>query len=295
MRPLAYLTMALAFMVCGRTAEAQSDAVPRELVDAILRAIGGPPGINPVLLVGRAPDSFAPRLDLRGGRILGSITVDPASIVVIASRTSPDSTVVDLTRQFRALGWEASKSTPASGPGFQEAGSAVPGTFCRGDTTVSLRALARPAGGSEVTLLSVHAPALAVGSINGAVVQTGPGGGCGSALFDTSSLPEMPTLYDPPANGPIEMCYRPGGGFASSNGTSTTLRTSLSADAILAHYAKQLQAAGWVAAPAAKPAILSWIRPDSAGFSRETTLSVKTDAAPGCYTVSMEVKRRASR
>lgn len=291
MRPLACLTLALTISLAMRSTAAQAaagaDMVPRELAEAILRqASGGSMMTGAQLFVGQLPGGFTAPLDVREGSIVGGFTMHGQSTVLVATTASPDAAIATVAGQLQTAGWKAGPLPPV-GKGFQEAASASPHVFCSGNYTVTVRAFARAAGGTDL------------------VVAQGPGASqaCDSSMTTsvTRATPaEMPTLVNPPGTGPMSSCFPSnrgtqvafvGIGGMGSYGTGTTLRTSLPPDSVLMHYARQLEDSGWTRVPQ-NSATGQWSRPDSAGVGRTVTLTVQPSAqARGCYSVSMSVAR----
>ena len=100
--------MVLAVSMLARQVVAQSETVPRELVDAMLRYSGGPWGTGSHLLVGNVPEGFPQRFSVRpDGRTIGSITMSGGTTVIFATSASPDAVMADVTRQLRGAGWKA--------------------------------------------------------------------------------------------------------------------------------------------------------------------------------------------
>ena len=101
----------------------------------------------------------------------------------------------------------------------------------------------------------------------------------------------FPTLYNPPAALDARMSGDCANNFNGS-GTSTTLRTSMSADALLDHYARQLQDSGWTSA-GEKASIVgrTWSRTDSAGTPVDVVITVTTPAQnSACRELNLQVR-----
>ena len=261
---------------------AQSETVPRELVDAMLRYSGGPWGTGSHLLVGNVPEGFPQRFSVRpDGRTIGSITMSGGTTVIFATSASPDAVMADVTRQLRGAGWKAAPLPPVQ-RGFQESEASIPHIFCAGDTVVTVRAFSRLAGGTN--LIATHA--------------SGSSRTCDPPAPPTRhQMIDLPTLRNPVGTDQTGSCNarEAAVGFGSSNGTSTTLRTPLTPDSILAHYGRQLRAGGWTPIP---PQVYTstWTQPDSTGGTIEATVTVSPNRQiPGCYAVSLSVRSMPSR
>ena len=277
--------MLLAAVVPARHVDAQSAAsetVPRELVDAMLRYSGGPWGTGSQLLVGSVPDGFPQRFTVRpDGRTVGSITTSGTTTVIFATSAAADTVMADVTRQLRGAGWKAGPLPPVQ-RGFQESEASIPHIFCAGDTVMTVRAFGRLAGGTN--LVATHAP--------------GSSRSCDPPAPPTRHQTlELPMLRNPVGTDQTGSCNarETSFGYGSSNGMSTTLRTPLAPDSILAHYGRQLRAGGWTPLP---PQVYTstWTQPDSSGATIEATLTVSPNRqTSGCYAVSLSIRSTSSR
>ena len=256
---------------------AQSESVPRELVDAMLRYSGGPLGASSQLVVGGVPDGLPKRFTVRpDARTVGSITTHGTTTVVIATTALADTVMADVTRQLRAAGWKAAPLAPAQ-RGFQESEASIPHIFCAGDTVVTVRAFGRLTGGTSV--IATHAAG------NPRACDPPP------AVTPTRPPPELPTLRNPVGTDQTGSCNSRAPAMVSMGGSaSTTLRTSLTPDSILAHYARQLRAGGWTQLPP-QSYTSTWAQPDSSGAVVEAMLTVSPNRqTPGCYVVNLGVR-----
>src|SRR5262249_61822881 len=96
-----------------------------------------------------------------------------------------------------------------------------------------------------------------------------------------------PTLYNPAGAGDYAAtrdCQLMG-----LFGTSTQLRTPMTPQQILDHYAKQMQDSGW--RPATGSIGRTWTKPDSTGAAQEASLLVATSTRDStCHEVSLQVR-----
>lgn len=275
MRRLLCLTLIVTAVHPGHTVAAQSETVPRELVDAVLRQATG--GTGSQLLVGRVPDGFPERFTVSSdARTVGSITMSGTTIVVISTNAIPDAVITAVTQQLRAAAWKAAP-LPLPQRGFQESEASLPHVFCAGDTVVTVRAFGRMTGGTSVVATQ------AMGSPRSCDPVVQP---------PRRPAPELPTLRNPPTTDVTGSCNRRDPNMVSvSNGMATMLRTSITPDSILAHYGRQLQAAGWAPRPP-QSYTTTWGQPDSTGAVVEATLSVMPNRqVAGCYNVNLNVVR----
>jgi hypothetical protein len=106
-----------------------------------------------------------------------------------------------------------------------------------------------------------------------------------------ANRPLFPTLYDPPVTGePVapNACFP---NYNNSSGTNNYLRTTLTTDLVLEHYARQLQDSGWTPSSAMAPAGRTFTRRDSTGAPIEVTLTVVgSPMGPNCRDVTMQVR-----
>jgi hypothetical protein len=102
----------------------------------------------------------------------------------------------------------------------------------------------------------------------------------------------LPTVFNPPTATDARMTGDCSSSVMGSMGTGATLRTSLTTEALLDHYGRQLQDSGWTAAGERASIIgRSWTRPDSSGTPVETVITVATPARDtGCRELNMQVR-----
>jgi hypothetical protein len=108
----------------------------------------------------------------------------------------------------------------------------------------------------------------------------------------------MPSLINPPdASMNQPGCYQPQPlGVGSGRSMSERLETSITADKLLEHFARQLADSGW--SPAGQQAASvrrTWTRADAGGTIREITLSITPLANSACQEVSMQVREVSKR
>jgi hypothetical protein len=168
-------------------------------------------------------------------------------------------------------------------PQFLQTGPTTRTTLCRDDGTLIVSAAPARGGATNVTLrLSTLVGPTAYTTCNPPPRPEMP-----------ANRPMFPTLYDPPITG--EATTAPNACFPNYNGSSGTqnyLRTTLSPDLVLEHYARQLQDSGWTATgPALATVGRTFMRRDSTGAPIDLTLTVAASPkGPGCRDVSMQVR-----
>jgi hypothetical protein len=256
----------------------RSDVVPLDLATALATAGGFTAGGDPQILVGAIPEFILPRFHIpSGSRVLGSAFLGSTVVGVISVPTWSDTLVKDIERGFQRLGWKKLPSSGASG-GFRPTPVAtsmnapvpVPQTFslCVDNQTLTVRTFRQAASTNVVMRVSG-----ATSGFNPCVPRVFPG---------QADRPPVPTLYDPAGatNRNSMDCVEnmeSSGGLAMVNGSGTRLRTSMTPDAVVDHYGRQLADSGWKIKPDARISIVrTWVRADSTGRNVEATLTVQT-------------------
>lgn len=214
---------------------ASQEPIPRELALALLNLGQGSGGMD--IRVGKAPDNVPPELVPLGAELLGSMTQFDNSVIVVAMALPPDSAISTLEGRLLDIGW-TKPPVPNRMPrgGFVSADNGVgyerPDIVCRGDEFVAFSGSYRRMGGSVIKL-----------SYN----RGGRYSACRTQTDQFRSPYEeapIPTLRAP------EGAMTTGGGGMSMSGAnqvsmSTQLSTRLEPAAVIAHYDKQMRAAGW--------------------------------------------------
>jgi hypothetical protein len=265
------------------------DSIPVDLATALIAA--GGVGGEPIILIGALPEWFANRISVpKAARVLGAASSGNIVVGIYSVRTTADTAVTELKTELLAHGWKLPPPPPTYGGGFrpatmasqgQQTGPATRATLCRDDGTLTVSGAPARGGGANVTMRLL--------------TNLGP------ASFTTCNpppRPEMPanrplfpTLYDPPVTGePVapNACFP---NYNNSSGTNNYLRTTLTTDLVLEHYARQLQDSGWTPSSAMAPAGRTFTRRDSTGAPIEVTLTVVgSPMGPNCRDVTMQVR-----
>jgi hypothetical protein len=252
---------------------AQPDSIPLELAAALI-AQGGF-GTEPDILVGMLPGWMNSRVFLPpGGRVLGSAFIGSVTVGVLAVSEQPDIAIAQFKTELAKRGWTPPPSTPqasaSSGGGFRPVPVQPSGdqslvtrlTLCGGDQQM-LMVNAVPRSGTTTQIVYRVTPA------------GGPYGTCSPQAQRGGGDPlPLPTLINP---GEVSD-FRDFGTCSShgqSSGRSVSMRTTVSLDSLVLHYAKQMQDSGWRATSAVSMG-RSWSRTDSAGRLFEARLSAST-------------------
>ncbi len=245
--PVVMLGLVVAMPSDRQPASAQTAEDPtllRELAQRLLTPAYRPPN-TPVptvqLLPGAPPPGLNVALDFSGARLVGSAVRsggDPSggsSIDIIADVDQPAAAVAaNFQAQFKAAGWIAPEYGP--GPrGFQQSSPTLEKSFCKTDGGfANVVAIAKDTGHTDLRI-NIH--------------QSAGRGPCGNAGIMPPQKPTFPPGYElmplltPPADVPLQTTGGGGGpGQWTSDAVATTGRSSAE---LAAHFAGQLEAAGW--------------------------------------------------
>ena len=262
----------------------QPDSIPLPLAQALISA-GGFSG-EPQILVGSLPGWITSRLYIPAqSRIVGSAFLGTSVVGVISVPSAPDSLLMEFKRELLSKGWKVPPSPRTfSGAGFMPAptptadGSLTRLNLC-GDEQFLMASVAHRQGGAAVVVLRV-------------VSSTGPGI-CNLPQIATSMVrTPWPTLYNPVGAVDARMSGDCSATLGGSSGIGTTLRTSMSAESLLDHYARQLKDSGWVSASETASIVgRSWSRVDSAGVPTELSVTVTTPTRDaGCRELFLQTR-----
>jgi hypothetical protein len=204
-------------------------------------------------------------------------------LVLATSSAPPESLHAMYTRALGPHGWQPLEMMRRGG--FVDAPADRPLTLCRDGAQLHIQHVRRAAGSNDL-FLNYRDGA-------GSCEQPRP------PVFRAMADPPFPTLYAPPSadRQSSRRCFSrtSTSGRRSSTGTSTMIAADMSAEAVLRHYASQLESGGWrPAAGSGSIAAATWTRPDTTGTT-ELKLQVRETGAPGigCYQVEMTVSDTA--
>jgi hypothetical protein len=214
-----------------------SDAIPRELVVALLDRYGLSP--TPVeIVVGRLPRSVPndaiPREDIR---ILGGVEAHGGATVVAEVPDQPESARARVAAHLERAGWRRPEEEERRGGGFVPAGITRPSVFCRANAVIAYTVRERQGATGSRLHLTVSYPD-GYSQCTRDVDRRRP------SRFD---YPSLPTLEAPP--GARMLGAGQGGGGPGSREASARLETSQRPADVAEHYAGLLRRAGWTVSP----------------------------------------------
>jgi hypothetical protein len=260
---------------------AEVEAVPLELASALAGAGGF--GGEPQILVGAMPEWASNRLVIpAGGALVGSAFLGSTVIAVVRAPGEADSAVVNLKKQLLQRGWQNPPPPPVyGGGGFRPATiqaqavvDASKATLCGDQQMLIISGSHRRLGGSEITYRLISTTNYSV---------------CRPQQPPAQSFHSpYPTLYNPPN---VNEAYMANGCSSnySGSGTTTTYRSSLTLEAILDHYGKQLVDSGWTAGGSI--AGRTWTKKDSTGAPLELSIVIAPSGQDGsCQRLDLQVK-----
>jgi len=262
----------------------QADNVPIELAMALV-ASGGFGG-EPQILVGAMPEWIAGRVYVPPtARVLGAAFLGTAVVAVVQLPVASDTVLAEFKRELLKRGWTVPPPAPVyAGAGFmpaRPAPSIAPPTrltLCGDQQLLTVSSARRGGVVTNVTLRVVG--------------STGPGP-CHLPQMPVSMMRSpFPTLYAPEGALDARMSGDCSATMMGSMGTGTTLRTGMTADALLDHYGRQLADSGWTS-HGDKGSVTGrlWTRPDSSGAPVEVVVSVTTSARDaGCRDLNLQVR-----
>jgi hypothetical protein len=287
----AFTTAAVAMVLLGgalppaglaQQATGESD----DLTQAILRFAFRYEGGHVRVVRGEVPEDLRAQFYAPPGtRVLGTVVRNSGALVLATTNTPPESLRVLYTRALEPKGWRPSEVMRQGG--FVSSAAEVPIILCRQDAQLMVTSDRRASGAHDLYL--DYREAFGPCAEEGRAVATVSS----SAAFVVGRAePRFPTLYSPPPPADVTTaCYgRMSPRFRGSMGTGAMVPTTMSADELLAHYARQLEATGWkapVGAPGRSVATGTWVRTDSTGTS-QVTLEVRGTSGP-CYDVQMRL------
>jgi hypothetical protein len=239
-----FATPVLAGAQSGSKPADLQEPIPRELAIALLSYS---PGMAPNdIRVGKAPDDIPPELVPPGFQVLGSMTQFENSVIVFAAPQPPDSAIAVFQTGLLGMGW----TRPAipqnrARNGFvpaQDFGGNYdrPDIVCHGDAFASFTSAYRRSGGSIVKVSYNRGARFSA-------CKAPPDANQYRSPFDDAP---MPLLRAPEGSMITSGSSSVGGGSSMSGGAGqvtigTRLSTRLKAGEVVAHYDKQMIAAGW--------------------------------------------------
>jgi hypothetical protein len=262
---------------------AEAESVPLELASALIAA--GPLGGEPQILVGSMPEWASNRLVVpTGGRLVGSAFLGTTVVAVISVSGAPDSAVANLKTEFLQRGWKNPPPAPIYGGGgfrpsptpAQSTGLPSRITLCGDQQMLLVTGARRRLGGSEITYR---------------LYATSGNNQCNPPQMPAQTYrTPFPILYNPPTAVEGYMGNVCQSNSSGSNGTGTILRSSMTAEALLDHYARQIVDSGWTAS-GGQIAGRTWTKKDSTGAPIEMTLTISPMGKDGgCQRLDLQVR-----
>ena len=285
---------AFVLSLCAAPLLAQGSAgpelVPRELVDGLLATRGLR---QPILFVGEIPREIAGRIYIpANARVVGGMSTGATSTVILLSNARREAIAADLEKELPKLGWKQYDPSarvspysefrdaplPASGMRVNPNG---PQMFCgpNGGMTINLE----PSGFAD-TRISITATDMNMCAQSTAMSMGGPG---------REDLAARPVFINPTgARSDMSACFRGGDeGFNWASGGGASLATTMTPEALLEHYSKQMADSGWTATNIVKAA-RTWTRTDSAGKLLRYTMTIEATGNAPCRRIETRFERR---
>jgi hypothetical protein len=266
----------------------QPEFIPYQLASALISA--GPIGYDPQILVGSMPEWVSNKIVMpANAHVLGAAFIGTTAVAILALPPDADSVIPDMRREMMKRGWKIPPNpSVGSGGGFRAAPpsqvvEARRAVLCNDLFMVTATSMQSRGVVTEVTVRLTTVSQTGYSACHPVFPQ--------QAQMSAANRPNLPLLYNPAgaeASSPTSDCLNTRYLGPSSY---TTLRTSMSADAVLDHYSRQLQDSGWKPLPARAPTLVrSWTRPDSTGTLIETQLSVaQMGGSSVCQDVGLSV------
>src|SRR5262249_14644441 len=220
-------------------AQAGSDLIPRDVVLAILRNAGNQlQGEPAIILSDRLPDNQLNKITLPHGlRVMATLESWSQTDVIGNASAPPDSVRAWFADEFTRRGYEA-QDFPGHREPFRPASGSVTGGFCGAGTFFTVSAQQRQPGRTEFVIRARQQPSCSQQSMFGV---NSAGSSWSSGGFNPPALP----LLVNPKNSEIAPRCDPRGNGGSSTNTQIGLSTTSTPEQLVAHYAKQLDSAGW--------------------------------------------------
>ncbi len=277
------VTLAATFVAAPRPAAPQATGGPSEFVRAL--AQGGVIGVledddSVSVVEGQVPERWAALLPVPpAGRVLGTVFGPTAAMAFVVVRGTPAAAATLVEAAALQKGWVAQRiPTTPSRPFVPQVEAGGPRQYCRG-AREQLVAAPRAAGSESVVQLIYLSRA-----------DVPCGGGDPESPF-TKVLPPLEAPPLPEGARPMD-CGNIG---RRSTGTAVGIASDATPAAILADYARQLEAAGWQRADASGPsAVGTWSKPGATGGTSQVQLMVSpmSGTRRTCRSVSITLEQR---
>jgi hypothetical protein len=221
-----------------RPAASADDSVPADLFNVLFWNSGI--GLRGGVSVGAAAAGVDSLVDAPDVSVLGSALFGFGSVTIVASGQPPEQLLEGISSRALRMGFTLRPPSPdaaSAREGFQPLMAApdAAAALCRLAENLIVSGSSKPSGGSLVTLMHIRSES------------------------NNCDVAPPPTAGAPRASAPIPSLTSPEGGYQKSLGHSRTtrggvtirysvqgtIRSGLSAEALLRHYADQLRAQGW--------------------------------------------------
>lgn len=288
MRP--FKSLILLAIASPLMAQRDTAVVPRSLLSAMILHYADRYGDDgePEVQVGVMPSRLKNRIGIPpGGQILGAVNLREYSVAFGEAPGSAPSLLRWFNDDFRAHGYLPAETSQPSG--FVTPSVGLVTEWCDGPRWLSIRTRNNRATLTTASFeISVHDEGYGCGA-------TGP-------RVQSDNDPEAlerrmrPLLVNPSGSQLSSLCNGEptfdSGNFGST--AETAYRSDLSPAQILAHYARQLDSAGWKADVPAGPAAWGvWTKTDSANVRRSAALLVTPMVSPsGCRHATLQIFKR---
>lgn len=263
---------------------ARVESVPIDLATALAGA--GGLGGEPQILVGAMPGWVTNRVYVpANASIVGSAFIGSTAVGILHSSDAPEVVIADIKKQSLAHAWKEPPTPPNYGGGFRPATMNTPQgpqtriTLCGDQQLLSVSAARRRGTVTEIVVR---------------LSNPGPGSSvCAPQQLPVGYVrPPYPTLYNPESASESRAYLECSTNGAGMTGTSGVIKSTMTSDALLDHYARQMQDSGWHTT-AGTPNIVgrAWTRTDSTGAAIDAFITVTTSLRdPTCRDLSLQIR-----
>ncbi len=226
---LTTLALAATATLAAAGPAAAQDAVPMELVRLLVPAGRAMADVA----VGRLPVGFPEGVVPAGARVVGGVRGGYETMAAAAVPQAPREAEAAFRRALQAAGWTDVMQLRQQ-TGFISSVMETPNILCQGERAINFTAIPRDAGGSYLRI-SLYSPETNYSPCERQQLQPGP------------RESRLPTLVGPPG----VRVFGTGSGSSSDGSESTRarIRAATAPAQLLAHYAAELERAGWTPSP----------------------------------------------
>jgi hypothetical protein len=294
MRVLRHFVVIVAAIGALPTVLRAQDQVPKELALALI-PYGATEGGE--IIIGQVPPDLATTFTLpAGGRVLGSFVSLNYMQIVLSFPGSPDSAQAFARQALLSHGWAVRERMPQMGGLQYGPRTSIPTTFCKtgGPDAMSVTTQFHGTGTTLLHLTRTMGSSLCDQDSGGLAAFSSSSGALMPAVRN-SQLYQFPLATLPPLWSPgdfrisSQRCQPQRQGGMGPQSQEQPLLTDMSANAILDHYGRQLDSAGWKAATGAGEMVSrTWSKEISGRGTQDVTITVsRLPTQPGCYGVNL--------